>query len=206
MPNKIDFKKELKEFYSPSAKEISIVKVPKLNFLSVTGKGDPNTSREYKEAMEVLFPIAYKIKFISKKELGKDYGVMPLEGLWWVENMNKFSLDDKTSWLWESIIMQPNFITQEIFQKAVDEIKTKKNLPSLDKVKFITLEEGLAAQILYIGSFIEEKPTIQKLHEFIKDQRGSFNGLVQKHHEIYLSDPRKTVPAKLRTIIRQPYS
>lgn len=192
MPTKIDFKKELKELYAPSAKKISVVTVPKLNFLSIDGKGDPNTSQEYKEAIEALFSVAFKIKFTAKKELVKDYAVMPLEGLWWA----------KDSWLWKALIMQPDFITQEIFQKAIDEVKAKKNLPGLGKIKLETLDEGLSAQTLYIGSYSNEKTTIEKLHAFIKEQGGS---LVQKHHEIYLSDPRKAAPEKLKTIIRQPF-
>lgn len=202
MPGKIDFKKELKELYAPSAKEISTVKVPRLNFLSIDGKGDPNTSQEYKKALEALFSVAFKIKFTAKKELGKDYAVMPLEGLWWAKDMSKFSLDDKSSWLWKALIMQPDFITQKIFQKAVDEVKAKKNLQGLEKIKLETLDEGLSAQILYIGPFSGEKPTIQRIYDFIQEQGGS---LTQKHHEIYLSDPRKTAPAKLKTIIRQPF-
>lgn len=202
MPNKIDFKKILNELYAPSAKEISVVKVPKLNFLSIDGKGDPNTSRKYKEAIEALFSVAFKIKFTAKKELGKDYAVMPLEGLWWAEDMSRFPLDDKSSWLWKSLIMQPDFITQEIFQEAVVEIKTKKNLPGMEKIKLETLDEGLSAQILYIGPFSGEKPIIQRIHDFIQEQGGS---LTEKHHEIYLSDPRKTASEKLKTIIRQPF-
>jgi hypothetical protein len=127
---------------------------------------------------------------------------MPLEGFWWAEDMNKFSLDDKSCWLWKAMIMQPNFITQKIYQKAVGEVKAKKNLPGLDKIKFETLEEGLSAQILYVGPYANEKPTIDRIHDFIADQGGS---LTQKHHEIYLSDPRKTAPEKLKTIIRQPF-
>jgi len=202
MPTKIDFKKEFKELYAPSSKEFSIVKVPKMNFLSIDGKGDPNTSKEYKEAIEALFPVAFKLKFTAKKELKQDYAVMPLEGLWWAEDMSKFSAKDKNAWLWKSLIMQPSFITQKMFQKAVDEVKTKKDLPGLAKIKFETLEEGLSAQILYIGSYSEEKTTIEKLHAFIKEQGGSLH---MKHHEIYLSDPRKTAPEKLKTIIRQPF-
>lgn len=202
MPSKIDFKKELKELYAPSAKEISVVKVPRLNFLSIDGKGNPNTSQEYQEAIEALYPVAFKIKFTSKKELGKDYAVMPLEGLWWAKDMSKFSLENKSDWLWKAIIMQPEFITQKIYQKAVEEVKAKKNLPGLDKIKFETLEEGLSAQILYIGSYADEKPTIDSIHDFIKSQGGA---MTQKHHEIYLSDPRKTAPDKLKTVIRQPF-
>jgi len=202
VPNKIDFKKELNELYAPSSKEISVVKVPKLNFLSIDGKGDPNTSEDYKEAIEALFSVAFKIKFTAKKELDKDYAVMPLEGLWWTENMSKFSINDKSSWLWKALIMQPDFITQKIYQKAANEVKAKKNLPGLGKIKLETLDEGLSAQILYIGPFSGEKQTIQRIHDFIQEQAGS---LTQKHHEIYLSDPRKTAPEKLKTIIRQPF-
>jgi len=200
--NKIDFKKELKELYAPSAKEISTVKIPKINFLSIDGKGDPNISKEYQEAIEALYPVAYKIKFTAKKELGKDYAVMPLEGLWWAKDMSKFSLEDKSTWLWKAMIMQPEFITQKIYQKAVEEVKAKKNLPGLNRIKFETLEEGLSAQILYIGPYADEKPTIDRIHNFIKEQGCS---ITQKHHEIYLSDPRKTAPDKLKTVIRQPF-
>ena len=127
---------------------------------------------------------------------------MPLEGLWWVEDMSKFSINDKSSWLWKALIMQPDFITQKIYQKAANEVKAKKNLPGLGKIKLETLDEGLSAQILYIGPFSGEKQTIQRIHDFIQEQAGS---LTQKHHEIYLSDPRKTAPEKLKTIIRQPF-
>ncbi len=206
MSPKIDFKKELKELYTPSAKEISVVRVPKLKFLSIEGKikqkEKPDTSPEFREAIEALFLVAFKIKFTAKKELATDYTVMPLEGLWWAKDMSKFSLDDKSAWLWKVLIMQPDFIAKEIFQKAVNELKAKKNLPGLGKIKLEILDEGLSAQILYIGPFSTEKSTIQKIHDFIQAQGGS---LTQKHHEIYLSDPRKTPPEKLKTIIRQPF-
>lgn len=202
MSNKIDLKKELKELYAPSSEEIVIVNVPKLNFLSIDGQGDPNTSQEYQEAVEALYSLSYKIKFSAKKELNKDYVVMPLEGLWWTGSKGKFSLDDKNSWRWKALIMQPDFISQDMYQKAVKEVKIKKNSSGLSKIKFETLEEGLSAQVLYIGPYTDEKPTIDKIHHFIKAQGGS---LTQKHHEIYLSDPRKTVSVKLKTIIRQPF-
>lgn len=202
MPSKIDFKKELKEFYAPSAKDVSVVNVPKLNYLSIDGKGDPNTSKEFQEAIEALYSVAYKIKFSVKKRLGKDYTVMPLEGLWWAEDMSNFSTGDKSSWLWKTLIMQPDFITPAIFQTAVDEVKIKKNLPGLNKIRLEALEEGPSAQILYIGPFANEGPTIARIHDLIKGQGGS---LTQKHHEIYLSDMRRTAPEKLKTIIRQPF-
>jgi hypothetical protein len=202
MPRKIDFKKDLKALYAPSAKEVSVVNVPKLSYLSIDGKGDPNTSQDFKEAVEALYPVAYKIKFTAKKELGKDYTVMPLEGLWWAGDMRKFSTEDKSSWLWKVLIMQPDFITPAAFQTAVDEVKAKKNLPGLNKIRLEALEEGQSAQILYIGPFANEGPTIARIHDYIKNLGGS---LTQKHHEIYLSDMRRTAPEKLKTIIRQPF-
>jgi len=200
---KIDYKKEFKECYS-SKKEPSIITVPKLQYLSITGSGDPNTSPEYQNAIKTLFPMAFKIKFISKKELDKDYVVMPLEGLWWTEDMSKFSTQDKSNWLWNALIMQPDHISEELFEKACSEVSQKKDLASLDKIKLISLNEGKSAQIMHIGPYADEAPTIAKLHNFIGEQGYSFDGLKQKHHEIYLSDVRKTDPQKLKTIIRQP--
>lgn len=200
---KIDYKKELKEFYNCKTEPI-IVTVPKMNYLSIEGQGDPNTSKEYKDAIEALFSLSFKVKFISKKELEKDYAVMPLEGLWWTEDMNKFSIDDKSNWLWNSLIMQPEHITEEMIEHAKIEVAKKKDLPSLPKAKLITFDEGKSAQIMHIGPYSEETPTIEKLHNYIKDQNSTFDGLKQKHHEIYLSDVRRTSPEKLKTIIRQP--
>ena len=201
--SKVDYKKELKELYSCKQEPV-LVNVPSLQYLSVEGKGDPNTSKEYQNAIEALFPVAFKIKFISKKELNKDYVVLPLEGMWWTEDMSKFSVDNKNDWLWNSLIMQPAHIDEEMLEKAKIEVTKKKELASLDKVKLISIEEGLSAQIMHIGPYSDEAPTIAKLHGFIEKQGYSFDGLRQKHHEIYLSDMRKTSPEKLRTIVRQP--
>ena len=203
---KIDLKKENKELYAPSAKEISIVDVPKMNFLMIDGKGDPNTSRDYQDAIEALFPVSYKIRFIYEKEKAQDYVVMPLEGLWWVENMGDFSIQDKSGWKWTAMIRQPDFITKEIMKKAIEEVEKKKNLPALSKIKFENLHEGLSAQIMHIGPYSEERPTVEKLHDFIEEKGYEFNGSIpgERHHEIYLSDVRRTKPEKLKTIIRQP--
>ena len=199
---KLDLKKELKEFYSVSAKEPVIVKVPEQKIISVTGKGSPD-STNFKNAVEALFPVAYKIKFTYKKS-GRDYTVMPLEGLWWAEDMQDFSANNKDTWKWTVFIVQPDFVTQEAFNSAIEEVKAKKDLPTLSNVKFGTIDEGLSVQILHIGSFADEGPTIARLHKFAKNNGFSFDGLTQKHHEIYLSDFRKTALEKLRTIIRQP--
>lgn len=201
---KLDLKKELKGLYKASAKQVSIVTAPRLKIISITGKGDPNTSLDFKNAIHALFPVAYNIKFACKKS-GNDYTVMPLEGLWWSENMQDFLTGNKDNWQWKIFIVQPDFVTEKDFNNSVDKISGKKDLPALRKIKFEILNEGPAAQILHIGPFSEEGPTIEKLHAFIKENGYSFNGLKQKHHEIYLSDMRRTAPEKLKTIIRQPF-
>jgi len=201
---KIDLKKELKELYRPSAKKVSIVEVPRMSYLMIDGKGDPNTSQEYKDAMETLFPLAYALKFMLKRgEAQLDYVVMPAEGLWWAEDMSQFSVEDKSNWLWTSLLLQPPEITQAMVDEAIEQVRKKKNPPALDKVYFSSLDEGLSAQIMHIGPYADEPPTIAKLHQFMTD-----NGYVHrgKHHEIYLSDPRRAAPEKMKTVIRQPVS
>jgi len=199
---KYDFKKEKKDLYYPSDKHVSVVDVPRMNFLMVDGKGDPNTSKEYKNAMEALFPVSFKAKFLSKKENNQDYVVMPLEGLWWVEDMKEFSIEDKGSWKWTAMIMQPEFINKGLIKKAIEEVETKKNPESLSKVKFKKFSERLSAQIMHLGPYgAAEAPTVEKLHDFIEK---SGYKIRDKHHEIYISDVRRIKPEKLKTVIRQP--
>ncbi|WBW96366.1 GyrI-like domain-containing protein [Oceanirhabdus sp. W0125-5] len=201
---KIDFKKELKELYKASSKEVQIVKVPRLNYLMIDGTGDPNTSQEYKDAVEALFSLSYTVKFMIKKgSMGIDYGVMPLQGLWYHDNMELFSQERKEEWKWTSLIMQPEFVSKEIIEEGIEQVKKKKDLPGISKIRFESLDEGLVAQIIHIGPYSEEMPTIEKLHNFIEE-----NGYIKvgNHHEIYLSDPRKAAPQNLKTIIRQPIS
>lgn len=200
---KLDLKKELKQLYCPSAKQPSFVTVSKQTIISVIGQGNPNTSVEFKNATEALYSMVYKIKFACKK-LNKDFAVMPLEGLWWMDDMRDFSIKNKDLWKWKIFIVQPNFVTKKMFDTAFEEVKSKKELPALSKLHLETLDESLCAQILYIGAYKDEGPTIANLHTFIKENGYAFDGLVQKHHEIYLSDMRKTAPKKLRTILRQP--
>lgn len=200
--NKIDYKKELKNLYNPSAKEVSEVEVPAMNFLMIDGKGDPNTSEEFKEAIEALYPLAYSIKFDIKKNQGKDFGVMPLEGLWWADDMNDFVTGDRDNWKWTLMIMQPESVTEELFKKNINIVAEKKNPASLSKIRFEKYNEEKSVQIMHIGPFSEEGPNIQKMHDRIKELGGKLSG---KHHEIYLSDMRKTAPAKLKTVLRQPY-
>jgi hypothetical protein len=199
---KIDFKKELKDLYNPTTKEIVKVDVPEMNFLMIDGQGDPNTAQEYKDAVETLYAVSYALKFMIKK--GKeaiDYGVLPLEGLWWADDMSKFTAENKDNWKWTAMIMQPEYVTKELFQEAVKQVEEKKNPPALSKIRFESFKEGLSAQIMYIGPYSAEGTTIEKIHNFIKENRYRLKG---KHHEIYLGDPRKTAPEKLKTVIRQP--
>ena len=198
---KLDLKKQYRQLYLPSAKECSVVDVPELKFLMIDGHGDPNTSDEYREALEALYAMSYTLKFLSKQKEDIDYVVMALEGLWWTDDMADFSEDDKSAWSWTSMIMQPSHLTADHVEAAAEQVRSKKNPPALDKVRFEPFREGLSVQIMHIGPYAEEAPTIARLHRFAGD-----NGyqLRDKHHEIYLSDPRRAAPEKLRTVIRQP--
>jgi hypothetical protein len=201
--NKFDFKKENKRLYSPSKKEVSIVDVPKMNFLMIDGKGDPNTSKEFKDAVETLFPVAYKIKFTVRKEQDIDYKVMPLEGLWWTDDMAKFSVDKKDEWKWTVMIMQPHIVKEQLFNKAVEEVRKSKKPPAVDLIRFMAFHEGKSAQIMHVGPYSEEPANIHKIHQTIADKGFKLKG---KHHEIYLKDFTKTKPENLLTVIRQPFS
>lgn len=197
----INFKKELKYLYQPSSKEVVIVDVPPMNFLMVDGEGDPNTSQAFSDAIAALFAVSYTVKFMIKKSvMAIDYSVMPLEGLWWADDMSKFSPEDKSIWKWTVMIMQPLFVTRELVDRAIADVKKKKNLITISKVRFEGFEEGKSAQIMHIGPFSKEGPTIERVHEFI-ETIGKRRG---KHHEIYLSDIRKAAPSKWKTIVRQP--
>jgi len=198
---KIDFKKHYKSLYKTSAKEVVSLEVPPLNYFMIDGEGNPNTSQLYAEAVEALFTLSYTLKFMVKKgELGIDYGVMPLEGLWWADDMESFSADNKDDWKWTMMIMQPDLITADLVDKAIAEVKRKKQLSALSKIRFETYSEGVCAQLLHIGPFSEEGPSIAKIHSYI-EAHGALSG---KHHEIYLSDIRRAAPEKWKTIIRQP--
>lgn len=201
---KIDCKKQFKHLYGPSTKEIVCVDVPAMNFLMVDGEGDPNTSQSFSDAIEALYPVSYTLKFMVKKgPLAIDYGVMPLEAVWWSDDMTEFSTGNKDAWKWTLMIMQPEFITREMVKEAMVEVAKKKKPVSLSLVRFDAFREGKAAQTLYIGPFSEEGPTIEKVHLFIAENGSQRVG---KHHEIYLSDPRRTAPEKWKTIVRQPMS
>ena len=198
--DKIDLKKELKNLYNPSSKEVTVVDVPAMNFLLVDGEGAP-ASPQYSEAIEALFSVSYTLKFMVKKAKGIDYAVMPLEGLWWTEDMARFSADRKDEWKWTAMIMQPKYVTADDVGLAVEQVKKKKNPAALPKVRFESFKEGPAAQIMYVGPFSAEGPTIVKIHAQIQNTGHALSG---KHHEIYLNNPATTAPEKLKTVLRQP--
>jgi hypothetical protein len=201
---KLDLKRQLRSLYKVTAKNVTEVDVPQMTFLMIDGKGDPNKAPEYAEAVAALYQLAYAIKFkIKKGKPAVDYGVMPLEGLWWVDDMRLFSVEDKSSWLWTMMILQPSFVSRGLVEEMRVDVANKKNPPALAKVRLAAYEEGPAAQSLQIGPYAAEGPTVAKVHEHI---RRSGHALRGKHHEIYLKDPRKSAPEKLQTIIRQPYA
>jgi hypothetical protein len=201
--SKVDFKRELKHLYQPSTRDFSVVDVPPMHYLMVDGHGDPNTASEYAAALEALYAVAYKVKFLSKRELGKDYTVPPLEGLWWAEDMATFtSQRNKSAWDWTMMIMQPEWITQEMVANVIQGLAKQKELPALSRLRLERYHEGLSVQIMHIGAYEDEGPTLDRMHrEFIPQNGFEMSG---KHHEIYLSDPRKVAPEKLKTVLRQP--
>jgi len=199
---RIDYKKELQHLYRPSARKVETVVVPAMNFLMIDGEGDPNSSEDFQDAINALYPLAYALKFMVKKgAIGIDYGVMPLEGLWWADDMGSFSIADKDGWKWTLMIMQPEIVTKQMVWEAIEQVASKKDPAALPRVRFESFEEGNAAQILHVGPFTEEGPTVEKVHAFIENSGAKRFG---KHHEIYLSDIRRAAPQKWKTIIRQP--
>jgi hypothetical protein len=200
---KPDFKKQYKNLFSPSSKEVSLVTVPEFQYLMVDGKGEPDGS-EAQEAFKILFPVAYKLKFLMKTR-EKDYGVMPLEGLWWADKMEDFVNGRRDRWQWTYMIMQPDFITKDDVNTVIENLKKKDPLLNFNNLRFEKYHEGLSAQILHIGPFSTEATNIKRIHDFIKENGGQFDGHKNKHHEIYLSDYRRVTPEKMKTILRQPF-
>lgn len=199
---KLDFKKT-QDSYRARSGEFRVIDVPAMQYLMVDGHGDPNTAKEYADALAALYPVAYKLKFASKRDLECDYVVPPLEALWWAADMAAFtSARDKSQWDWTAMIMTPDWITAELFADTVKAVPAKDRPASLDKVRLETLEEGHCVQTLHIGPYDAEADVLADIHDhFIPDAGLQMSG---KHHEIYLSDPRRVEPAKLRTILRQP--
>jgi len=199
--DKVDFKKQLKAFYAPKAKDFEIVTVPEMPFVMIDGAGDPNSAPAYGEAVQWAYSVSYGLKFISRDASGRDYGVMPLEGLWWADDMMRFSAERKDDWKWTMMIMQPDWIEGAQFDAAVAKAAGKLGAVP-DSLRLERYDEGLSVQILHVGPYSAEAPTIARLHQAFLPE----NGLVENgyHHEIYLGDPRRTAPEKLKTILRQP--
>lgn len=198
---KLDLKKTFRELYSAPTDSVVRVDVPPLSYLMLDGRGDPNTSVAYASAVESLFSVAYAIKFAVKRgPSATDFGVMPLEGLWWADDMSQFTIDVKAAWKWTMMIMQPGIVTPDLVEKTITEVGRKKDLSAVDRIRFEVLHEGVCAQTMHVGPFSEEGPTIERLHQFVR-ARGTPTG---RHHEIYLTDIRKADPRRWRTVIRQP--
>lgn len=199
--DKIDFKITLKHLYRPGSGGFSLVDVPAMQFVMVDGQGDPNSAPVYKTAVEWLYAVSYALKFAAREKLGQDYVVPPLEGLWWADDPAEFVRGSKASWRWTMMIMAPAFITPDMLPAAAAKAADKLG-KAPDSLRLATLDERQCLQILHLGSYADEAPVLRHLHDVEMPARGlAFNG---HHHEIYLSDPRKTAPDKLKTILRQP--
>ncbi len=197
---KLDVKSQLPQLYRVSPRQVVEVEVPPLRFLMIDGQGNPNTSTDYAAALAALYSVSYVTKFAVKKgPLGIDYGVMPLEGLWWSDDWSAFTTDDKDQWQWTMMIHQPDFVPKAVIHQAIEETRTRKGIAAAAQLRLETFHEGRSAQILHRGPFSEEGPTIERMHDFI-DARSARRG---KHHEIYLSDTRRAAPANWKTILRQ---
>lgn len=202
MTTKTDFKKELAA-YKARRGRFDIVEVPELRYLMIDGHGDPNTGKDFSGATEALYPLAYTLKFASKQSLGRDYVVMPLEGLWWADDMATFTARrDKSRWDWTLMIMVPDWITDDMFLAAKDRVAAKTGPERLPDVRLESLAEGRCVQTLHVGSYDDEAEVLAEMHgTFIPGHAYTMTG---RHHEIYLSDARKVAPDKRKTILRQP--
>ncbi|MBK1783542.1 GyrI-like domain-containing protein [Prauserella cavernicola] len=197
-----DVKRELKALYAPRNTTWSLVDVPELRYLAIDGTGDPNTAPAYAAAVQALYCVAYTVKFATKRGGGQDFVVGPLEGLWYSDDPDVFATRAKSRWSWTMLIHQPEWVTTDAVEQAKEAALAKKKLPGIADVRHEALTEGRCAQLLHVGSYDDESPALTELHErWIPD-----NGLRESgsHHEIYLGDPRRTVPAKLKTVLRQP--
>ena len=202
MTGKTDFKRQI-DAYRARAGEFRIVDVPDLRYLMIDGHGDPNTSPAFTDATEALYPLAYTLKFASKRTLGRDYVVMPLEGLWWADDMNSFTGSrDKSRWDWTLMIMVPDWIDNDMFADAVEQIAAKGGPRRIHQVRLEALSEGRCVQTLHVGSYEDEADVLARMHHDVIPANGL--RMVGKHHEIYLSDARRVAPDRLRTILRQP--
>ncbi len=201
----IDLVKDLKPLYSPSARHPAIVEVPEIAFLMIDGRGDPNASEAYQDALQALYGIAYTLKFtLKKQDPGRDFRVAPLEGLWWgdEEAPTMAGLQrDRDAWNWTMMIAVPGAVTAAEVAAATKAAARRRELPAAPGIRLELFAEGLAAQIMHLGPYAEEAPTIERLHAFVAEQGYRLRG---RHHEIYLGDPRRTTPERLKTVLRHP--
>ena len=202
MTGKIDFKRTIASYHA-RRDVLEVVDVPDLQYLMVDGHGDPNTTPEFAAAVAALYPVAYALKFASRRELGRDHVVMPLEGLWWSDDMESFTATrDKSRWDWTLMIMLPDWVDTEMFESTVAKTAAKDRPARLDEVRLERLSEGTCVQTLHVGSYDDEAELLARMHkEFIPDPGLRMTG---RHHEVYLSDARRVPPEKRRTILRQP--
>lgn len=196
---KIDLKKKIRTAFS-GKKNPSLVEIPPMKYVTVSGKGDPNNSEDFNEAVAVIYGMAYTLKFEEKKQ-GRDFTVPPMEGQWWADDPGVFHESERDKWFWKVMIALPDYIGVEEFSRAKGILKAKKDLPGLENALLEEMEDGLSVQVLYVGPYAEEAATIASMHHFAEDQGYRLRG---RHREVYLSDPRRTDPDKLKTIIRQP--
>ena len=201
MAAKVDFKKTLKDLYAPPKGTFVRVNVPPMRYVMVDGAGNPNTAPAYATALQWLYSTSYAMKFAAKTTLKRDYVVPPLEGLWWADDPEVFASRQKELWNWTMMIMVPDFISEAMFDAAC--VKSAKKLGEApDTLRMAELHEGLSLQTMHFGSYDQEGPTLARLHDEEMPSQGlAFNG---PHHEIYLGDPRKTAPERLKTVLRQP--
>lgn len=197
-----DARKTHKDLYSPPKTDFVEVDVPELRYLAIDGEGDPNTSPTYAAAVEALYAVGYTLKFAGKKSHGRDFSVGPLEGLWYSPDPTVFTARDKGAWQWTMLIPLPDWVTADEVDAAIQAAHAKKGNDAIRQVRLQTLTEGRSVQILHLGSYDDEAPTLALLHdEYLPEHGLTYNG---HHHEIYLNDPRRTAPEKLRTVLRQP--
>lgn len=207
----LDLKKQLKYLYLPSAKKVEAVQVPRLQFAMIDGAiekdAEPGTSSAFQEAMQALYGIAYTLKFMLKKRKthAVDYPVMALEGLWWVED-GVFDITVKDNWFYTMMILQPDVITPDVFEEGVEQVRKKRgDTPAMARLRLASFEEGLCVQVMHIGPYATEPATVERMRAFAAE-----NGYVDcvgrggRHHEIYMGDPRRADPAKLKTVLRHP--
>lgn len=199
--DKFDFKREFKDIYSPSAKDFSLIEIPPFRYLAVDGRGDPETGQEFTDAAGAIYPLAYTLKFTGKND-GRDFVVGPMSALWRSEVKDAFVTGDREKWEWTMLLPLPDWITEAQIEAAREAVEKKSNPKALGLVRLLQLDEGLCTQILHVGSYDDEGPALERLHnEYMPEHGLEFNG---DHHEIYLNSPGRTAPEKLKTILRQP--